>query len=154
VVDNRGSMDSNLAVGEDSSNKDSSLRNQQQNQKMITIMLWELKEMQLKIKLRKHLRNKRSSTTRTRTGMTRRKLNKSSKKSPMLTKFCQTQINEEFMINKARREYSNKLNGKAQDKEVDRTWVTSTLTLMTSLVVVVAEDNTFILINNNNSSRR
>ena len=147
-------MDSNLAVGEDSSNKDSSLRNQQQNQKMITIMLWELKEMQLKIKLRKHLRNKRSSTTRTRTGMTRRKLNKSSKKSPMLTKFCQTQINEEFMINKVRREYSNKLNGKAQDKEVDRTWVTSTLTLMTSLVVVVAEDNTFILINNNNSSRR
>lgn len=147
-------MDSNLAVGEDSSNKDSSLRNQQQNQKMITIMLWELKEMQLKIKLRKHLRNKRSSTTRTRTGMTRRKLNKSSKKSPMLTKFCQTQINEEFMINKARREYSNKLNGKAQDKEVDRTWVTSTLTLMTSLVVVVAEDNTFILINNKNSSRR
>jgi hypothetical protein len=154
VVDSRGSMDSNLAVGEDSSNKDSSLRNQQQNQKMITIMLWELKEMQLKIKLRKHLRNKRSSTTRTRTGMTRRKLNKSSKKSPMLTKFCQTQINEEFMINKARREYSNKLNGKAQDKEVDRTWVTSTLTLMTSLVVVVAEDNTFILINNKNSSRR
>jgi hypothetical protein len=154
VVDNRGSMDSNLAVGEDSSNKDSSLRNQQQNQKMITIMLWELKEMQLKIKLRKHLRNKRSSTTRTRTGMTRRKLNKRSKKSPMLTKFCQTQINEEFMINKARREYSNKLNGKAQDKEVDRTWVTSTLTLMTSLVVVVAEDNTFILINNKNSSRR
>jgi hypothetical protein len=58
------------------------------------------------------------------------------------------------MINKARREYSNKLNGKAQDKEVDRTWVTSTLTLMTSLVVVVAEDNTFILINNKNSSRR
>lgn len=139
-------MDSNLVVVVV---EDSSLKSQQQNQKMITTMLWGSKEMQMKIKSRRHLRSKRLSTTRTKTGMTQRKLKKSSKKSLMLTKSCQIQINEEFMTNKERRECSNKLNGKAR-KEADNK-ATSTLTLMTSLgVVVVAEVNTFI----NNSSKK
>ena len=105
--------------------------------------------MQLKIKSRRHLRNKRSNTTQTQTGMTQRQLRQSSKKLLMLTKFCQTLINEEFMINLVRKECNRMLNGKAQDKELAR--VTSTLILMTSSGVVgVVDTNTFISI----SSRR